>query len=56
LLCETELIPTTASTTSNRPREWVDGHYHRTPPQRYHDLSPAEYELIHYGQHPPLTD
>jgi putative transposase len=37
-------------------RKWVDGHNHRRLRSAYHDLSPAKYELIHYGQHPAPTE
>jgi transposase InsO family protein len=36
--------------------EWVDWHNHRRLHSACHDLTPAEYELIHYGQHPALTE
>jgi putative transposase len=36
--------------------EWVDWHNHRRLHSGCHDLTPAEYELIHYGQHPALTE
>lgn len=32
--------------------EWVDWHNHRRLHSACHDLTPAEYELIHYRQHP----
>jgi putative transposase len=32
--------------------EWVDWHNHRRLHSACHDLTPAEYELIYYGQHP----
>ncbi len=32
--------------------EWVDWHNHRRLPTACYDLPPAEYEQIHYGQHP----
>jgi putative transposase len=35
--------------------EWVNWHNHRRLHSACHDLTPAEYELIHYGQHPALT-
>ena len=34
----------------------VDWHNHRRLHSACHDLTPAEYELIHYGQHPALTE
>jgi putative transposase len=37
--------------------EWVDWHnHHRRLHSACHDLTPAEYELIHHGQHPALTE
>jgi transposase InsO family protein len=36
--------------------EWVDWHNHRRLHNACHDLTPAEYELIHDGQHPALTE
>jgi putative transposase len=36
--------------------EWVDWHNHRRLHSGCHDLTPAEYELIHYCQHPALTE
>jgi putative transposase len=32
--------------------EWVDWHNHRRLHSACHDLTPVEYELIYYGQHP----
>jgi putative transposase len=32
--------------------EWVDWHNHRRLHSACHDLTPAEYEQIYYGQHP----
>ena len=32
--------------------EWVDWHNHRRLHSACHDLTPAEYEMIHYRQHP----
>jgi putative transposase len=32
--------------------EWVDWHNHRRLHSACHDLTPAEYEMIHYGLHP----
>jgi putative transposase len=32
--------------------EWVDWHNHRRLHSACHDLPPAEYEQIYYGQHP----
>ena len=36
--------------------EWVDWHNHRRLHSACHDLIPMEYEQIHYGQHPALTE
>ena len=36
--------------------EWVDWHNHRRLHSACHDLTPAEYELIYYGQHPALSE
>jgi putative transposase len=36
--------------------EWVDWHNHRRLHSACHDLTPAEYEQSHYGQHPVLTE
>jgi putative transposase len=36
--------------------EWVDWHNHRRLHSACLDRTPAEYELIHYGQHPALTE
>jgi putative transposase len=36
--------------------EGVDWHNHRRLHSACHDLKPAEYELIHYRQHPALTE
>jgi transposase InsO family protein len=36
--------------------EWDDWHNHRRLHNICPDLTPAEYELIHYGQHLALTE
>jgi putative transposase len=36
--------------------EWVDWHNHRRLHSACHDLTPVEYEQIHYRQHPALTE
>jgi putative transposase len=36
--------------------EWVDWHNHRRLHSACADLTPAEFEAVHYRQHPALTD
>ena len=48
--------PGKASTIELATLEWVDWHNHRRLHSACHDLTPAEYELIHYRQHPALTE